>query len=135
MCEKQQSGVRRAYFLSVFLKILPFSTLEAGGTLTTMPVKAVVLSIIHQWNAVLTTNASVAYGWLDAPESRSPLALKDGGIAHVNLLWTPVPQFRTGVEYMWGAKRAATPAASTAPTGRPGGSRFRPSTSSRAGVK
>jgi hypothetical protein len=82
------------------------AVLEADGTLSAIPVTAFVAGVIHQWNEVLTTNASAAWGWLDAPDSRDGLALQDGGVAHVNLMWRPVKPFLMGVEYMWGAKRA-----------------------------
>lgn len=82
------------------------AVLEEDGTLSPIPVKAFVAGLIHKWSDVLTTNASVAYGWLDAPESREEFALKNGGVAHVNLLWHPVKPLQMGVEYMWGAKRA-----------------------------
>ena len=82
------------------------AVLEADGTLTSIPVMAFVAGVIHEWNDVLTTNASVAYGWLDAPDSRDGFALKNGGVAHVNLLWRPVKPFQVGIEYMWGGKRA-----------------------------
>ena len=52
-----------------------------------------------------SSNLAYAYGWLDTPDSRNPLALKRGGIGHINLIWQPVKQFSTGIEYMWGAQR------------------------------
>jgi len=82
------------------------AVLNADGTLETMPAFAVVLGGMHKWNATLSSNLSYAYGWLDTPDSRDPLALKRGGIGHVNVIWRPVTQFSTGVEYMWGAQRA-----------------------------
>lgn len=82
------------------------AVLKADGTLETMPAFAVVLGGMHKWNATLSSNLSYAYGWLQPPDSRDPLALKRGGIGHVNVIWRPVTQFSTGIEYMWGAQRA-----------------------------
>jgi len=81
------------------------AVLNADGTLDTMPAFAFVLGFWHKWNEELSSNISYAYGWLDTPDSRAPLALKDGGIGHVNLIWRPVKQFSTGIEFMWGAER------------------------------
>lgn len=86
------------------------AVLRADGTLETIPAFATVLGYWHRWNDEWTSNASYAYGWLDAPDSRDPLALKRGGIGHVNLIWQPLPQFSAGLEYMWGAKRATNDA-------------------------
>ena len=78
------------------------AVLGQDGKLTTMPALSFVLGGGHKWNTEWSSNLSVAYGFLDTPETREPLALKRGGIAHVNLIWKPVRQFSTGVEYMWG---------------------------------
>ncbi len=82
------------------------AVLSSDGTLETMPAFAVVLGGMHKWNATLSSNLSYAYGWLRPPDSRDPLALKRGGIGHVNVIWRPATQFSTGVEYMWGTQRA-----------------------------
>jgi len=82
------------------------AVLTEDGRLETFPAFAFVAGYTHKWNTELATNASFAYGWLDTPPSRDPLALKRGGIAHVNLVWHPTKEFATGIEYMWGARRA-----------------------------
>jgi len=28
-----------------------------------------------------------------------------GGVGHANVIWRPVPEFATGIEYMYGAQR------------------------------
>jgi len=81
------------------------AVLTEDGRLETFPAFAFVLGYAHKWNTRLSTNASYAYGWLDAPPSRAPLALRKGGIAHVNLIWHPTKEFSTGIEYMYGAQR------------------------------
>ncbi len=83
------------------------AVLEADGKLDTMPSTSVLVGFWHRWNQELSSNFSYAYGWLDTPDSRDPLALQDGGIGHVNLIWKPVTQFSCGAEYMWGKRRAS----------------------------
>ncbi len=83
------------------------AVLDASGNLETFPAFAAVLGFGYQWTPTLSSNASYAYGWLDTPETRDPLALKRGGIAHLNLIWRPNgnKHFSTGAEIMWGETR------------------------------
>jgi len=81
------------------------AVLTAAGTLETMPAFAFVAGFVHKWSAQVVSNLSYAYGWLDAPPARDPAALKRGGVGHVNVIWRPVPEFATGLEYMYGAQR------------------------------
>ncbi len=81
------------------------AVLNSEGELETIPSFASVLSFMHKWSDQFSSNFSYAYGWLDTPESRAPLALKRGGVGHVNLIYRPYQRFSTGVEYMWGARR------------------------------
>jgi len=81
------------------------AVLTASGELETMRALSALLGVMHKWNDKVSSNFSYAYGWLDTPPSRDPLALKRGGVGHVNLIWRPVTQFSTGIEYMWGAQR------------------------------
>ena len=83
------------------------AVLDANGNLDTFPAFAAVLGFGYDWTPTLSSNVSYAYGWLDTPETRDPLALKRGGIGHVNLIWKPNnnKHFSTGVEFMWGETR------------------------------
>lgn len=81
------------------------AVLTEDGRLETLPAFAFVLGFHHNWSDRLSSNLSYAYGWLDTPESRDPLALERGGIAHANLIWRAVKQFSTGVEYIYGVQR------------------------------
>lgn len=81
------------------------AVLNANGKLETFPAFALVLGAGRNWNSKWSSNISYAYGWLDTPDSRDPLALKRGGVGHVNLIWKPVRQFSAGIEYMWGVTR------------------------------
>ena len=65
---------------------------------------------MHKWSPKLESNFNYAYGWLDAPPSRAPFALKRGGIGHLNLIYAFGKNFSTGIEYMWGAQRTGNDA-------------------------
>lgn len=75
--------------------------------LETMPALSVLVGYMHKWTDNLSSNFSYAYGWLETPDSRAPFALMKGGVGHVNLIYRPVKQFATGIEYIWGAQRTA----------------------------
>ena len=84
------------------------AVLDADGNLETFPAFAAVLGFGYDLTSTLTTQGSYAYGVLDTPDSRAPLALERGGVAHLNLTWTPNNNeyFSTGVEIMYGETRA-----------------------------
>jgi hypothetical protein len=84
------------------------AVLTPSGELETMPAFSLVMGYAHHWKPGLVTNASYAYGWLQTPPSREPLALRKGGIAHVNLVWYPVPSVSTGIEYAYGLLRSTS---------------------------
>jgi len=82
------------------------AVLTPTGDLETFPAFATVLGYMHRWSERFSSNASYAYGWLDTPDSREPLALKRGGIGHVNVIWQVASAVSTGIEYMHGTRRA-----------------------------
>lgn len=81
------------------------AVLTRDGKLERMPAFAFVAGYMHRWSDQFASNFGYAYGWLKVPESRAPLALKEGGIGHANLFWSPISSFSTGIEYMYGAQR------------------------------
>ncbi len=81
------------------------AVLTREGKLETMPAFAFVTGYMHRWNEQFSSNLGYAYGWLETPESRAPLSLKEGGIGHVNLFYSPIKEFTTGIEYMWGTQK------------------------------
>ncbi len=81
------------------------AVLNNQGNLETMPAFAFVVGYMHRWSEQFDSNIGYAYGWLETPESRAPLALAQGGIGHVNLLYKLSNEASTGIEYMWGAQR------------------------------
>jgi hypothetical protein len=86
------------------------AVLSADGNLDRMPAFAIVVGAKHSWSDKFASNFSYAYGSLRVPDSRDPFALKTGAIGHVNLIYSPLDYFSTGVEYMWGARRASNDA-------------------------
>ncbi len=90
------------------------AVLTSAGQLETFPALSALVGYGIHWSDTLSSNFSYAYGTLDTPDSRDPLALKRGGIGHVNIIWQPVPQFSTGFEYMWGKIRSHNDATGTA---------------------
>jgi hypothetical protein len=81
------------------------AVIGADGTLETLPAYALLLGFSHEWSDKFTSNLSAAYGWLETLESRDPLALKQGGIAHLNLIYRPLKNFTCGIEYMFGGQQ------------------------------
>jgi hypothetical protein len=86
------------------------AVLKDDGDLERIPSYAVVLGAKHSWSKQFASNFSYAYGWLQVPASREPFALQEGGIGHVNIIYSPLDYFSTGFEYMWGARRATNDA-------------------------
>ena len=84
------------------------AVLDANGNLTTIASFAAVLGFGYDLTSTLTTQGSYAYGVLDTPDSRDALALERGGVAHLNLVWTPKNNeyLSTGAEIMYGKIRA-----------------------------
>ena len=81
--------------------------LNENGMLEAIQGLSAMFGFMHRWTPKLESNLNYAYGWLDAPDTRAPFALKRGGIGHVNLIYKFDKNFSTGVEYMWGAQRTA----------------------------
>lgn len=86
------------------------AVLTDRGTLDRMPSFAAVFGAKHSWTTKLASNFSYAYGWLQVPTTRAPFALQEGGIGHVNLIYSPLDYFSTGVEFMWGTQKASNDA-------------------------
>jgi hypothetical protein len=80
------------------------AVLDANGNLTTIASFAAVFGFGYNWTDTLVSQASYAYGILDTPPSRAPLALQQGGVGHLNIVWTPGNNgyFSTGAEIMYG---------------------------------
>ncbi|MHA7101548.1 DcaP family trimeric outer membrane transporter [Roseivirga pacifica] len=96
--------------------IIAFAGSEANAVLTPdgklEPIRAtsIMTGFMHRWTDGWESNFNYAYGWLDAPASRAPYALKRGGIGHLNLIRHFDRNFSIGAEYIWGAQRTSNDA-------------------------
>ncbi|MCX2743836.1 DcaP family trimeric outer membrane transporter [Mangrovivirga sp. M17] len=86
------------------------AVLNENGVLQSIQGLSAMVGFMHRWTPKLESNFNYAYGWLDAPDDRAPLALIRGGIGHLNLIRKYDDHFSTGIEYMWGAQRTANDA-------------------------
>jgi len=80
------------------------AVLTSESKLETMPAFSFLAGYSHKWTDNLSSNFSYGYGWLETPPSREPFSLKRGGVGHANIIWRPVRQFSSGLEYMRGAQ-------------------------------
>ena len=81
------------------------AVLDANGKLETFPAFAAVFGFGYDLTSTLSTQGSYAYGVLDTPDSRDPLALERGGVGHLNLIWRGNEYFTMGAEIMYGKTR------------------------------
>lgn len=86
------------------------AVLTPNGTLEAIPAKSVMVGFMHRWTEGLESNFNYAYGWLDAPDTRAPFALKRGGVGHLNLIKHFDRNLSIGAEYIWGAQRTSNDA-------------------------
>lgn len=86
------------------------AVLTPEGKLQTMPAFSFLASYSHKWTDNLSSNFSYGYGWLETPPSREPFSLKRGGVGHANIIWRPVRQFASGLEYMRGVQNTTNDA-------------------------
>ena len=82
------------------------AVLDANGVLDAFPSFSAMVGFGYDWTSRLSSNLNWAYGWLDTPDSRAPLALERGGTGHLNLIWQSRDNLSAGVEFMWGRTRA-----------------------------
>jgi len=68
----------------------------------------------HYLSHVVALNASLAWTSIEDSPDRPGDRLKEGGTAHVNVLWSPIKSVNTGIEYMFGLRRNADGADGTA---------------------
>ena len=59
----------------------------------------------HYLSNVVALNLSLAWASIEDSPERSDDSLEEGGTAHINVIWSPVPSVNTGVEYMVGLRR------------------------------
>ncbi len=63
------------------------------------------VGVAHYLSEVVALNVSVAWASVENSPLKPAGRLKEGGTAHVNVIWSPFKSVNTGVEYMYGLRR------------------------------
>jgi hypothetical protein len=74
--------------------------LDPNGNLETMPAWNLGTGIALNLSPTLVTNLNVNWYAIDPSVYRDPKKMKSGESAHVNLIWSPIKNVNTGVEFM-----------------------------------
>lgn len=80
------------------------AVLRQDGTLDTMQAWNLSLAFHHAWSEKFSSNLAFATAWIKPSRWRTDDAIKTVAAAHVNLIWEPFPEFRTGIEFMIGRR-------------------------------
>jgi hypothetical protein len=81
------------------------AVLTPDGTLDPLFAWNVQVGGVHYLSNVVALNLSLAWASVEDSPDRPGTSLKEGGTAHVNIVWSPVKSVNTGVEYMLGLRR------------------------------
>lgn len=81
------------------------AVLTPNGTLDLLFMYNVQLGYTHYFSEVLTVNSSFAWASVEDNQLKADDDLKQGGTAHVNVIWSPFKSANTGVEYIYGLRR------------------------------
>ena len=65
----------------------------------------VQLGYTHYFTEVVTLNPSFAWASVEDNQFKADDNLKEGGTAHVNVIWSPFKSVNTGIEYIYGLRR------------------------------
>ena len=76
------------------------AVLTPDGSLETMPAWNLVTGFAFNLTKTLVTNLNVAYYAIDPSIYRDLNKMESGQSAHVNLIWSPIKNANTGIEYM-----------------------------------
>jgi hypothetical protein len=74
--------------------------LDPSGNLETMPAWNLGTGVALNLSPTLVTNLNVNWYAIDPSVYRDPKKMKSGESAHVNLIWSPIKNVNTGVEFM-----------------------------------
>ncbi len=74
--------------------------LDPNGKLETMPAWNLGTGIALNLSPTLVTNLNVNWYAIDPSVYRDPNKMKSGESAHLNLIWSPIKNVNTGVEFM-----------------------------------
>jgi len=81
------------------------AVLMPDGTLDPLFAWNVQVGGAHYLSNVVALNLSLAWASVEDSPDRPDDSLKEGGTAHVNVIWSPVTSVNAGVEYMFGLRR------------------------------
>ena len=81
------------------------AVLTPDGSLNDLFAWNAQLGVAHYLSDVVALNASVAWASVEDSPLKPAGRLKEGGTAHVNVIWSPFKSVNTGVEYMHGLRR------------------------------
>lgn len=81
------------------------AVLTPEGSLSTLFQYNLQLGYTHYFSEVVTLNPSFAWASVENNRFKADNDLKEGGTAHVNVIWSPFKSVNTGVEYIYGLRR------------------------------
>jgi hypothetical protein len=93
------------------------AVVDTFGNLQTIGAMSAQIGYQHWWTDTLRSNLTGGFVYMWQPTcfgcfgvsttgTSYALAMKDAYTVHANLIWSPVPQVDTGIEYIHGTKRA-----------------------------
>ena len=74
--------------------------LNPNGQLETMQAWNMLGGFAFNLSPTLMANVSTAWFGIDPSDYRSPDAIKSGGSIHANIIWSPIKNANTGIEFM-----------------------------------
>lgn len=74
--------------------------LTPQNQLETMPAVNLGAGVAISISPTLVSNLNIAWYSIDPSVYRSPSSIKSGASGHVNLIWSPIKNVNTGIEYM-----------------------------------
>jgi hypothetical protein len=74
--------------------------LTPQNQLETMPALNLGAGVAISISPTLVSNLNIAWYSIDPSVYRSPSSIKSGASGHVNLIWSPIKNVNTGIEYM-----------------------------------
>jgi len=81
------------------------AVLTPGGALDLLFSWNVQAGGAHYFSEVVALNVSMAWAAAEESQLKPAGSLKEGGTAHVNVIWSPFKSVNTGVEYIYGLRR------------------------------
>ena len=76
----------------------------ASGDLETLPAVGAYASYQHWWNATMRSTVVVTGTYVDNLDFQPDDAYHRAQRASANFLWSPIPRFDLGLEYIWGRR-------------------------------